>query len=57
MKNTAEKDKAGCTEKYNDEYWYNHPFFLKKDEQARASIAKYGFPAELLEIQAERMKK
>jgi|GEM_PF-2668146 len=57
MNNNAEKHKAGSSEKYNDEYWYNHSYFLKKDEQARKSIAKHGFPSELLKIQADRMKK
>lgn len=33
------------------------PYVLKKNDIARRDIEKYGFPVELLKIQAERMKK
>jgi len=35
----------------------NDPYFVKKAEESRKSVEKYGFPAELLKIQTERLKK
>lgn len=35
----------------------NDPYFVKKAEESRKSFEKYGIPAEILRIQAERLKK
>ncbi|MBB5438513.1 hypothetical protein HDC92_002189 [Pedobacter sp. AK017] len=35
----------------------NDPYVLKKAEQSRKTLSKVGFPAELLKLQTERMKK
>lgn len=34
----------------------NDPFIVKKNEQAKKTIEKYGLPEQLLKIQAERKK-
>jgi hypothetical protein len=35
----------------------NDPYFVKKAEESLKDFKKYGIPAEILRIQAERLKK
>ena len=35
----------------------NDPYIVAKADRAAENVRKYGFPAEVLKIQAERMKK
>ena len=58
MENKSSKAKAKKQKVvYDTAYFANHPYFLKKDEEARKSIAKHGISPELLRLQAERLKK
>ena len=46
-----------CTVSADVKANFNSPFTLRKIEKSKEIIAKAGFPAELLKLQAERLKK
>lgn len=50
-------EKSVNKEKYDDAYFYNHPFFQKKAEESKKTMERYGLSAQILKLQIDRLKK